>query len=81
MSGPPRANAFDAAINLAAGFRLFVDDDGAQSGARRSRRRGKPGGTCADNGEIKRAGHTLNRGLPAWRSMRMPSATGTRQAC
>src|SRR4051812_10212177 len=76
-----RRDAFDIAIDLAAGRRLFVDDDGAQSRARRSRCGGEAGWTGTDDGEIEMAAHRSTSALPCWRSMRMPSTTGTRHDC
>ncbi len=76
----------DAAIDLAAGGRLLVEEHRSDAEARRARCRREAGGTGTDDREIialaklARGAHRPASRLPCWVSTRMPSRTRTRQA-
>jgi hypothetical protein len=65
MRGATRGYAFDAAIDLAAGFGLLVDDGDLESQRTPGRRGSEARGTGADDDDIESGAHSFTVTLPS----------------
>ena len=74
----------DGAVDLASGFRLFVQQHHRRAPGRRQRRRGQTGRAGADHGDVEvepfaLGAHRSTSRLPFWVSTAMPGDTRTWQ--
>ena len=79
--GPVGRHRLDGAVDLASRLGLLIENDRRETqvhGRRRRREAGRPG---TDDGEVDTLAHGSTALAPSWRRIRMPSLTGTMQAC